>query len=133
MAERRLLGVCPVCEGEFHVTRLSCCECGSHLEGDFPLNRFARLTEAQQRFVEVFLAARGNIKEVERLLGVSYPTVRARLDEVIQAFGYPVQRGSGAVDRKAVLEALDRGEITADEALEKLKVIATASEGGDAQ
>lgn len=122
MPERRLIGVCPVCDGEFRVTRLTCEGCGSSLEGSFVLNRFARLTPEQQEFVEVFVASRGNIKEVERLLGMSYPTVRSRLDDVIRALGYPVERGAAeGVDRKAVLEALDRGELTVDEALAKLK------------
>ena len=124
MRERRLLGRCPVCDEAFRVTRLTCEGCGASLEGNFPLNRFARLTAAQQEFVEVFIAARGNIKEVERTLGVSYPTVRSRLDEVIAALGYPVQRPAGGrAERKEILEALDRGEITAEEALAKLKEI----------
>ncbi len=133
MSERRLVGVCPVCDGAFRVSRLTCESCGSHLEGSFPLNRFAKLSEAQQHFVEVFVTSRGNIKEVERLLGISYPTVRSRLDDVIQALGYPVQRVSdGGVDRKAILEALDRGEITSEEALRRLKGIDEDHGGGGA-
>lgn len=131
MSERRLVGVCPVCDGQFRVSGLTCESCGSHLEGSFPLNRFAKLSEAQQHFVDVFITSRGNIKEVERLLGISYPTVRSRLDDVIQALGYPVQRGSGGgVDRKAVLEALDRGEISSEEALQRLKGAQEHNGGG---
>lgn len=120
MTTKRLVGKCPVCDGEFKVTRLACDQCGSALEGEFALCRFCTLSREQQRFVEVFIASRGNIKEVEKALGISYPTVRSRLDEVIQNLGYQVQRPS-AVDRKAVLEALDRGEISAEEAIKQLR------------
>lgn len=122
MATRRLVGQCPVCDNEFRVTRLTCHACGSSLEGDFELCKFCRLSPEQREFVEVFLASRGNIREVERALGISYPTVRSRLDDVIRALGYRVQRPAEAVaDRKAILEALDRGEISAEEALKKLR------------
>lgn len=120
LAARRLVGQCPVCDGEFHVTRLTCHSCGSSLEGDFELCKFCRLSPEQRQFIEVFIASRGNIREVERVLGISYPTVRGRLDDVIRALGYRVQR-SDAPDRKAILEALDRGEITAEEALKRLR------------
>jgi len=122
MTRRRLIGTCPVCAGAFRVTRLTCESCGARLEGDFPLDRFARLTSEQLEFVEVFVTSRGNIREVERVLGVSYPTVRARLDDVIEALGYKAERGArSGVNRKEILEALDRGEITAEEALARLR------------
>jgi len=120
MVSRRVVGSCPVCGGEFRVARLLCASCEASLEGSFELCKFCRLSPEQQRFVEVFVASRGNIREVERVLGVSYPTVRARLDEVIAALGYKVQR-SNDVDRRSILEALDRGEITAEEAIQKLR------------
>jgi len=121
MAARRFVGVCPVCDGEFRVTKLTCRSCGASLQGDFELCKFCRLNPEQREFIEVFIASRGNIREVERVLGVSYPTVRGRLDDVIQALGYKVQRSAESVDRRAVLEALDRGEITAEEALKRLR------------
>jgi len=121
MAARRLVGQCPVCGNEFRVAKLNCHACGSSLEGDFELCKFCQLSPEQREFVEVFIASRGNIREVERVLGISYPTVRSRLDDVIRALGYQVQRQADAVDRKAVLEALDRGDITAEQALKKLR------------
>ena len=122
MTKRRLIGTCPVCHGAFRVTRLSCEACGAQLEGDFPLDRFARLSDDQLHFVEVFLTSRGNIREVERVLGISYPTVRAKLDGIIEALGYRTERPQRSnVNHKAVLELLDRGEITAEEALRRLK------------
>lgn len=120
MTSRRLVGKCPVCDGEFRVARLQCAECGSSLEGDFSLCKFCRLSREQQHFVEVFIASRGNIKEVEKILGISYPTVRSRLDDIIQSLGYQVHRQSSA-ERRDVLEALDRGEITAEEAIKRLR------------
>lgn len=121
MATRRLVGQCPVCGNDFHVARLTCHSCGSALEGDFELCKFCRLSPEQRQFVEVFIASRGNIREVERVFGISYPTVRSRLDDVIRALGYRVQRSADVPDRKAILEALDRGEITAEEALKRLR------------
>lgn len=122
MSQRRLIGTCPVCDGAFRVTQLTCEACGARLEGDFPLDRFARLTREQLEFVEVFVAHRGNIREVERVLGISYPTVRARLDGVIEALGHKAERRTRSqVDRKAVLESLSRGEISADEALKRIR------------
>lgn len=122
MAKRRLIGTCPVCDGAFRVTRLSCEACGAQLEGEFPLDRFARLSDDQLQFVEVFLTSRGNIREVERVFGISYPTVRAKLDGILEALGHKAERPPKSdVNHKEVLEALDRGEITADEALRKIR------------
>lgn len=123
VAEHRLVGLCPVCGGKLQVRRLQCPQCDSALEGRFELCRFCQLTREQQEFIEVFIASRGNIKEVERVLGISYPTVRNRLDAVIEALGYKVERGetTGPAERRQILEALDRGEMTAQEAIQKLK------------
>ena len=89
------------------------------MEGDFELPDLATLPREHQEFVKVFLLARGNISEVERLLGVSYPTVRNRLDVVLAALGAPVKApASGAAP---VLARLEAGEISVDEALKLLK------------
>lgn len=108
-----------------HVTRLACDSCGSALEGRFAVCRFCRLSSEQQHFVEVFLTSRGNIREMERILGVSYPTVRSRLDAIIEAMGYAVDAGrdvaAEAQKRKGVLEALEKGEMSAQEALRVLR------------
>src|SRR3954469_15952966 len=81
-------GRCPMCEAELVVTHLRCQQCGTGLEGVFHLTRFDRLSREQLRFVDVFLKNRGVIRDVERELQISYPTVRSRLDEVIRALGY---------------------------------------------
>jgi len=119
----RTIGRCPVCNDTLEVRRLECVNCGTAVEGRFVQSKFDRLTPEQQEFVEVFLLARGNIKEVERVLGISYPTVRNRLDGVLEAMGHKVERdNTAASDRRAeILAALDRGEITAAEAIKMLR------------
>src|SRR5690625_4848833 len=123
--ERRTVGRCPACGDRLEVRRLECVNCDTAVEGRFVQSRFDRLSPEQQEFVEVFLLARGNIKEVERVLGISYPTVRNRLDGVLEAMGHKVERdgADGAVSgrRAEVLAQLDRGEITAAEAIKLLK------------
>src|SRR3984893_6924104 len=84
---RPLLLKCPSCNGDLAVSKLHCDSCDITVEGDFSIPALLRLNRAQLDFVEVFLKNRGIIREVERELGVSYPTVRARLDEVLEAIG----------------------------------------------
>ncbi|MBI2915175.1 MAG: DUF2089 domain-containing protein [Firmicutes bacterium] len=107
------------------VTRLRCETCDTAVEGHFDLCRFCRLTPEQKDFAELFLASRGNIREVERALGISYPTVRGRLEALIEALGFPVQRqqpeAPGSETKKGILDSLSRGEITADEAIKLLQ------------
>lgn len=111
---------CPICEDKMDVTKLHCNTCGTSLEGRFTPCKFCQLSSEQREFIEVFLASRGNIKEVERFLGISYPTVRSRLDTVIEALGYRVEREEDN-ERKDILTALNNGEITAEEAIKLLK------------
>ena len=85
---RPMLLKCPSCNGDLAVSKLHCHSCDIKVEGDFSLPALLRLNRAQLDFVEVFLKNRGIIREVERELGVSYPTVRARLDEVLDAIGF---------------------------------------------
>jgi hypothetical protein len=124
-------GVCPVCGGQLLVTRLSCHHCQTRLEGEFDFCKFSRLPVEQREFVEVFIKCRGNIKDVEKELGISYPTVRNRLDAVIEALGYRVEKveDTGKQDyRQEVLQALENGEITAAEATRRLRKKSGASE-----
>ncbi len=122
-------GQCPVCSQELHVTRLQCRNCGTGIDGHFRLDRFARLSGDQLGFLEVFIKNRGIIKDVEAELGISYPTVRARLDEVIRALGFPAANEDGLrpsqarEERRQILEALRGKEISADEAASRLAVL----------
>jgi hypothetical protein len=123
MAGRRLLGRCPACGEPLEVVRLHCRHCDTSIEGHFDPSRFALLEPEQLDFLETFLRARGNIREVERELGLSYPTVRSRLDALLQALGLRAAEpeDEGAAARRAVLDALERGEITAEEAVRRLR------------
>ena len=128
MARYELLGKCPVCGDRLDVTGLKCRRCHTAIEGQFETCRFCQLSPEQRDFAAVFIKNRGNIKEVERELGISYPTVRNRLDQVITALGYSVddnsseeQQAESATRRREIVEALARGEIGADEAVRQLK------------
>lgn len=118
---------CPVCNHEMKISKLTCTHCPTKIEGEFSSCKFCRLSSEHLIFVETFIKCRGNIKEVEKELGISYPTVRGRLDSVIEALGYGVERekesGPERVDtqeekmrRQSILEALERGEISPQEA-----------------
>ena len=82
-----VISTCPVCSGELTIARLHCRTCGTSLEGEFGVGRFGRLNVEQLALLESFLRARGNLKEMERELGISYPTVRGRLDALVRALG----------------------------------------------
>jgi len=86
---------CPVCDGELLVTRLQCSSCSTEVNGSFTLGRLASLREPHASLLEMFLRVRGNVKEMERELGLSYPTVRARLEEAFQAAGFPRETPRG--------------------------------------
>ena len=117
-------GRCPVCDDELMISKLTCRRCDTRIEGEFHPCKFCRLPDEQLEFLEVFVRCRGNIRDVEKELGISYPTVRSRLDSVIQALGYPVERPDAAVAenrRQEVLDALQRGEIDSREAARQLR------------
>jgi hypothetical protein len=140
------IATCPICSGELAVTRLHCRSCGTTLEGDFNVGRFARLSRDQFALLESFLRSRGNLKEMERELGISYPTVRARVDSLLRALGLgegddtPMDEeetdGTRTVDteragsetaaaaaRRTVLERLARREIDAATAAAELRML----------
>jgi len=116
--KREVLGSCPICQSEIKVTEIRCRKCKSVIQGEFDLCKFCRLNDQQKYFVEVFIKNRGNIKEIERELGISYPTVRNKLDQVISVLGHKVE--PPAINKKEVLEKLKNGQITKDEALKLL-------------
>lgn len=114
---------CPVCSSDLEVTRLYCRNCDSTLEGHFELGRFYRLSPEQMEFVETFIKCEGKITRVEEELGISYPTVRSRLNEVIRALGYevPAEELVTPERRREILEGVQKGEIKAEEAAELLR------------
>jgi hypothetical protein len=89
---------CPVCEGDLLVTQLRCTNCGTEVNGAFALSGLATLREPHASLIEMFLRLRGNVKDMERELGLSYPTVRARLEEALTAAGFPKESPRGESD-----------------------------------
>jgi hypothetical protein len=111
---------CPVCGEGLAVTRLSC-ECGTELTGSFAACEFCTLGADDLSLLRVFLASRGNLKEVERHLGVSYPTARARVDALLARLGVATAATAAPPpSRMSTLEALAAGEIDVDEALRRV-------------
>lgn len=115
---------CPVCGERMLVTKLRCSHCGTELSGEFAPCRFCRLEEKHLQFVETFLRCRGSIKEVERALGVSYPTVKNMLDAALSALGLDEKPELRALrekeERSEILQRLSNGEIGVDTAIEAL-------------
>lgn len=115
---------CPVCGERMLVTKLRCSHCGTELSGEFAPCRFCRLEEKHLQFVETFLRCRGSIKEVERALGVSYPTVKNMLDAALTALGLDEKPELRALrekgERAEILQRLSDGEIDVDTAIEAL-------------
>lgn len=110
---------CPVCSKTLKITKLRCTHCNTTIENEFELSKLASLSKDQLHFVEVFLTCRGNIKEVEKELGISYPTVRGKLSDIISSLGYVQKKNE--VDEKKVVTMLENGEITPEEAIRLLK------------
>ena len=139
-----VIATCPVCTNELTITRLHCRSCGTALEGEFGVGRFGRLDREQMGLLESFLRSRGNLKEMERELGISYPTVRGRVDALVRALGFGEESaqddfgsdfGEGfdkaeqasdskaEIDRREILERLARREISAEDAAQALRAL----------
>ena len=118
---KKVISRCPVCNSELAVTRLKCDSCETVIENSFRLSKFDYLSDEDLYFAETFIRCRGNIKEVEKELGISYPTVRAKLDSVIKKLGYETETNEELAKKEEVLRALENGEITAEQAIEQLK------------
>jgi len=117
-----ILTKCAVCGDRLEVTTLRCGRCNTKYEGSFKLDKFNYLAPEQKYFIEIFLKCRGNIKEVEKELNISYPTVRGKLDDVILSLGYEISPpDKPQVNKKEILDMLSRGEINYDEAVKMMK------------
>ncbi len=141
-----VIATCPVCSDELTITRLHCRSCGTALEGEFGVGRFGRLDREQMALLESFLRSRGNLKEMERELGISYPTVRGRVDTLVRALGLAdgaeppdedgIETPDGepiatvadvAEERRAILERLAKKEIDAEAAASALRALGAGS------
>jgi hypothetical protein len=114
-------GNCPTCGRQMVITAYHCPECMVEVKGKFEAGGIGGLSQQQLDFVKTFLCCRGNIKEVEREMGISYPTVRNRLAAVIVAMGLtPMEEEQAAEERTGVLDRLEKGEIDAETAAKML-------------
>lgn len=112
---------CPVCGGELVTTRLGCRNCGSELAGEFGHCDFCALDERETELLQVFLASRGNLREVEKHLGVSYPTARARFTALLVKLGLAGDTDApAAMTRDQVLGEVASGALSPAEAAELL-------------
>jgi hypothetical protein len=136
-----VIATCPVCAGELAVTRLRCGGCGTTIEGEFGVGRFASLTREQMQVLESFLRSRGNLRDMERELLISYPTVRARVEALVRALGFGPReeadpaagtdsqpRATDTADgiqagRREILERLASHELSAEEAAEAIRAL----------
>ncbi len=117
-------GQCPICREAMEVTRVYCRQCDTAVEGHFSLGRFHRLTAEQLQFAETFIRCEGKITRVEQDMGLSYPAVRGRLNDLIHALGYDVKpepAGISPDERRSILEDLAQGKLSSEKALELLK------------
>lgn len=115
---KEVIGQCPICNEKLYVSKLQCKSCGTSIEGDFNLCRFCQLSKEQKEFAEIFIKNRGNIKDIEKEMGISYPTVKNKLDSLINSLGYSTASTASKVDKLEILQRLNRGEISADEAID---------------
>ena len=115
---------CPICAGPLAISRLSCQACDTRIETELSFPSLMRLPRELQEFVLLFLRCRGNIREMEKELGMSYPTVCKRLDLVNELLAEDTEgkrRAPGGGGRGEILAKLERGEISAKEAADLLK------------
>jgi hypothetical protein len=130
----KLFNKCPACGGPIVVTECQCTACHLQLRGEFQLGQFARLSDEQLTFIRVFLSARGNLTEMERVLGISYPTIRNKLEEINGALAGTEEKKpepkpaeavaagpAGEEERRIILQKVASGQLSAAEALQKLQ------------
>ena len=123
---KRLPTTCPSCGAQLEIAELHCPACGTTVRGAYPLDRFAALSVEDEQFLLTFLAARGNLKEVQDRLDLSYPTVRNRLDKVLIALGLaaaekPDDKQARKPDVMELLDKLEAGDMSVDAVLKTIK------------
>jgi hypothetical protein len=125
----KLFEQCPACGGPLVITEIKCSNCHLKMQGEFKPGLFSTLSDDQLTFVRAFLRVRGNLSEMEKVLGVSYPTIRNKLEEINQALERaeqtpdPLPMPAPNSPRNAILQRLASGEIDAAQALEQLKAL----------
>ena len=115
---------CPTCQSQLVITGLTCPNCGTQVQGHFHAGIFSQLSSNDFDFVVLFLKTKGNIKEMERELGISYWTIRNKLSAIVEQLGLDdgaAPASAKAEQRQDILQSLNDGEITVDEAAELLE------------
>ena len=110
---------CPYCGGDFVIKEVECQGCKTQIKSNFTVNRFHMFKQEDLYFIEVFLKNEGNIKLMEKDLGISYPTVKSRLKSIIKTLGYKSKPGDSE-ERVKILGALSEGKIDIKEAIKSL-------------
>ncbi len=118
---RTLTNECPYCSAAMAVTEMACRACHVAVRAEFPMSRLGGLPVEHQRFIEMFVLAGGNLKEIAERVGVSYPTIRSRLDKVIEALRGEIAKTQRV--RGSLLDAVEPGRTTAAEAARLIKRI----------
>ncbi len=124
-----VISECPVCHEDLVVSKLKCSNCSTEISGSFTLSKFNYLDTEKLYFIEVFVKNRGNIKMIEKEMGLSYPTIKKMLDEVIEQLGYSAKEDEEPKEeykgpsRKEILQKIDQGEINVEEAAKLLSKI----------
>ena len=119
--QKHVIGECPICNHDLFVTKLECSNCHTKISGQFQLSKFNYLSKEHLYFIELFIKNKGSIKQLEKELNVSYPTVKKMLDEVIVQLGYTVTEEENDPKKDEILQKLANGEISSEEALKLLK------------
>ena len=121
----QMLTTCPVCDERLSITRFHCRNCDTTIAGHFDIGRFGRLSAEQMNFLEVFVRCEGKLSRMEPELDMSYPTLRARLTEIIRSLGFPVGPETKLIndeERHKILDDLASGKLTSEEAMQLLEV-----------
>lgn len=124
---KRLPSKCPSCGAVLKITELTCEKCKTVVRGDFPLNRFLTLSREEEDFLLIFLISKGNLREVQERLNISYPTAKSRLEEVIKSLGLSeeAKKEEKKLDRiekiEEIVKKLESGEISGEEVLKILE------------
>ena len=115
-----MINKCPNCGDQMVITSYRCNSCFTEVHGEFEVDSFSRLDKEDKEFIELFLQKRGSIKDVGEEIGISYPTVRNRIDKIVAKLGGKVDKKSHRID---ILNMLDNGEITTERAKQLLEEI----------
>ena len=119
---KEVIGTCPVCQNSLLATRLSCNVCHTEITGEFELSRFSYLNKEELNFIETFIKVYGNIKEMEKELDISYPTVKKMLEQVVTKMGFETRDSKEThTNTEDILTKIKNKELSVNEALTLLK------------